>query len=483
MPGERDHILEFGRFRLQESEGLLRRDGTAIPLAPTPFKILCVLAKNGGRLLEKEELMHQVWSETFVEESNLIQHIAVVRRALGDSASNGDRIIETVPRRGYRFLPAVRVVQASAVPANGSETAPAAVTDNPPAYRRFHFNSTAGRSVLVLLAAQVILLGLLALRWNRSRPAPVAASRASSDPEANDLYLRGLNVLERRSSESSMKAVEAFELATRKDPNFAQAYAGLAVAYTMHAENDPAEQAASKALELGQALPETHAAMGFVQMFRRWNWAGAEREFRRAIQLDPGYARAHHWYAILLEAEGRLPEARVEMARALELQPLSPLVNADYGQLLVTAGEYQHAAEQCRKTLDLDPDFQPVRGYLHDAYFELNLNDALVEDEARGVSDPQFKIRLLKSYSSAGMRGFWKAMIAEQMKSTRPFSYDIARWYALLGDRDQAFYWLQQEFQTRRFFLVFLKMDPAFSTLRPDPRYRDLLQRVGLPAA
>ena len=326
-----------------------------------------------------------------------------------------------------------------------------------------------------------MLLGFLAYHRNWSQPAQVAASQGPGDPAAYDLYLRGMNVLDRRSHDSSIKAVEAFELATQKNPNFALAYAGLAVAYTMHAEADPADQAASKALELGDGLPEAHAAMGFVQMFRHWNWAGAENEFRRAIQLNPDYARGHHWYAILLEAEGRLSEARVEMARALALQPLSPLVNADSGQLLLTLGEYQHAAEQCRRTLDLDPDFQPVRGYLRDTYLELNLTDDALENQITGVPDPQFKILLRKSYQSSGMRGVWKALIEDQLKSARPFSYDLARWYALLGDRDQAFYWLEQEYQTRRFFLVFVKMEPAFASLGSDPRYTNLLRRVGLP--
>jgi len=324
------------------------------------------------------------------------------------------------------------------------------------------------------------------------------AKRHTVNAEAYQLYLKGRYEWNKRSPESFKKCIQYFQEAIDRDPSYALAYAGLADSYSVMSgfgvlpprETLPrAKAAALKALELDDTLAEAHTTLAGVLAAYDLDWPAAEREFRRALQLNPRYASAHHWYALrYLAPMGRLDEAIAEMKRAQELDPLSPIISTNLGMAYYYARQYDQAMEQYRKTLEMDPNFIAATFRLIGIYEqEGKYQEAIAATprmmpNIRGHSSDAAALR--QGYAASGAKGYWQKQLEWMTQEFRqPYlpASDLAGVYARLGDKEQAFTALEKAYEERDGGLNLLNVDPAFDSLRADPRFADLARRLGLP--
>jgi tetratricopeptide (TPR) repeat protein len=315
--------------------------------------------------------------------------------------------------------------------------------------------------------------------------------------EAFEAYLRGRYFWNRRTEEGMKKAIGYFQQSMAKDPNSPLAYDGLAdcwlslgwYGYLPPKETVPqAKAAAMRALQLDPTLGEAHTSIAFASMNYDWDWSTAEREFRKAIELNPNYANAHHWYADYLSAVGRHEEAITESKRALELDPVSPIINAWLGWRYFFARQYDLAIEQYLKTLDMDPSFVPAHLVLGLGYEQKSMPEKAIDELKKAVSlsggSSLYVSALAHAYAVAGRRTEAEMLLQkmnERAQHAYVPSFHVAIIYAGLGQKDQAMVWLEKDYQERSAWMVWLKVDPRFDVLRSDPRFQDLLGRVGLP--
>jgi len=331
------------------------------------------------------------------------------------------------------------------------------------------------------------------------QPAEGAALRnvKAVDPDAYEAYLKGRYFWNKRTAEGLKKAKDYFDEAVAKAPDYAQAYSGLADTYALLGdwqygvmvarEALPAAKAAAmKALELDSTLGEAHTSLGFALSGFDWDWASADREFRRAIDLTPGYATAHHWYAWHLGLMGRHGEAIAEMRKARSLDPLSLIINADLAEILLIAHFYDESAQQSRKTIDMDPDFALAHNQLAEAYLQKHLRDDAITEFQKAVqlsdSSPICTANLARAYVLSGRRADAEQLLTGlKERSTPAYSNaaEIAMVYAALGEKAQAMGWLERGYNER--FNPGVLLRPGFDSLRSDPAFRDMERRVGLP--
>lgn len=324
------------------------------------------------------------------------------------------------------------------------------------------------------------------------------SARPTENPEAHQFYLKGRFYWNKRSEEGLKKAIEYFEHAIKADPNYALAYAGIAESYALlgfhgygalpPAEAVPkAKAAAKKALQIDETLAQAHVALAFARQEYDWDVAGAEKGYQRAIELDPNYATAHQWYAVHLAVNGRYPEAIAEIKRAQELDPLSLIINMNVGWVFYFARQYDETLEQCQKTLELDANFALTHWLIGQAYCEKKMYEEAIAEFQKAVAlsgnDPIQIAILGHGYAVAGRPGEAQKVINELLELSRQKyfpPYFIALIYAGLGEKDTAFTWLEKVFAERSADLTVLKAEPMFDPLRSDPRFQDLLRRVGL---
>jgi serine/threonine-protein kinase len=319
----------------------------------------------------------------------------------------------------------------------------------------------------------------------------------TANPEAYQLYLQGLYWSNKRSESSYKKAVEYFQQAIGKDPQYALAYASLAEAYSVPAnntygapkENYPkAKAAALKALEIDDSLAEGHASLAFVKALYDWDWPGAEAEYRRAIELNPDYPRVHESRGNVLRHTGPMEESIREERRALELDPLSLPVNRGLGYALYDARQYDQAIEQELKALELDPNYNLARSILGRAYLEKAMyGEAIAEFEKARAALPNNILSLAdlgRAYARAGRKAEARKVIdqlIERSTQTYVFPKYLTMIYAALGEKDKAFEWLEKSYEDRSLGSgMALKSSPVFDPLRSDPRFADLLRRLNL---
>jgi TolB-like protein/DNA-binding winged helix-turn-helix (wHTH) protein/Tfp pilus assembly protein PilF len=319
----------------------------------------------------------------------------------------------------------------------------------------------------------------------------------SVDPEAHELYLKGRYFWNKRDQAGFAKAIDYFQQAIAKDPTYAAAYAGLADSYALSGGSGllPVEQAmpraqanAEKALELDGNLAEAHASLGLIAPFNDWNWADAKRHYERAIELNPNYATAHHWYAEgYLMPVGRADEAIAEMRKAQELDPLSAVIATDLGKELYFVRKYDEALVELHRALELDPNFVSAHNWISDTLLEKRMyNDAIAElEKTKAVKEERIYIRQTAYlYARMGRRAEARAALAKSLqlsKGKQVSSGAVALTYAALGDKDESFQWLEKAYTERSSFMTSLKYWSVFDPLRGDPRFADLLRRVGLP--
>ena len=321
------------------------------------------------------------------------------------------------------------------------------------------------------------------------------ARRLTDNPEAYQLYLKGRFYWNKRTSESLRKSVDCFNEAIAKDPSFALAYSGLADAYGLLSgfgaaspqESLPqANAAARKAVELDDTLAETHTSLGLAYTVN-WAWSDATKEFQRAIELNPNYATAHHWYSDgPLLAEGRFDEAIAEMKRAQELDPLSLIIHTEVGMIYIYARQYDKAIEPLQKTIEMDQTFYFAHLNLAVAY---HMKGAVQE----ALEEYQIAYKLNDDPTVLGFLGHFQATSGKRNEALKTLSqmteisqhryvpaYSLAQVYAGLGERDQAFQWLEKSYQDHATDLVLIKVDPTLDNLHSDSRFADLVRRVGL---
>ena len=318
----------------------------------------------------------------------------------------------------------------------------------------------------------------------------------TENPEAYRLYLKGSYHIEKYTPEEMRKGLECFNQALAIDPRYALAYEGLSAYYSSAVDwtlspNEAmpkAREAARKALEIDDDLAEAHTDIAYVHYCYDWDWAAAEREFRRAIALKPNDPMAHDLYAWLLASIGRADEALTEDKKAIDLDPLSLHTNTFLGVNLYYAHRYAQAIVQLRMTIDLDPSYWFTHSYLGRAYEQQGqFPEAIAEFHeaerlASGIAEP--RALLARAYAVSGERGAAEKVLDELNEESKQIyvsPYDIALIYAGLGEKDQALAWLERAFAERSTWMPFLRVDTELDSLRSEPRFQDLLRRMNFP--
>ena len=324
-------------------------------------------------------------------------------------------------------------------------------------------------------------------------------SRQTSLPprtsEAYDLYLRGQYFWNKRTPQGFERAIECFQQAIARDPQYARAYAGLADSYALlggytlspQTEFMPkARAAALRALQIDERLPEAHTALALIVQNYDWDWQTAEKEYRRAIELNPNYATAHHWYAEHLTWLGRFDEALRESEQARQLDPLSMIIAADNGVILYSSRQYDRAIEKFRSVLAMEPNFSRtsivINAYVERGMFAEALAD--IDQRRRVNGDAAWSWAVLAYvYGRSGQQTQARRAVKKLEQLNRREQIDpavLAGVYTAMGNRDQAFACLEKAYSQHSTLLVTLKVEPMYDPLRSDPRFQDLLRRVGL---
>ena len=585
-PNQPDPVLRFDIFELDVRAGELRKRGVRLRLQGVPLQVLATLLKRAGDLVTREELRAEIWpADTFVDfDHSLHNAIAKIRETLGDSAES-PRFIETLPRRGYRFIESVDEVkpEPQAPRATGNlearqirslavlplddhsgETGYEYFADGmtealitnlakikalrvisrtsamrykgarkslPQIARELNVDAVIEGSVLrsddrVRIAVQLIdaatdlhlwaesyerdFADILSLQNEISRQVAnevriiltpeedAQLTRARRiNPEAHELYLKARYHWNKRTEESVRKALSYFQRAINLDPTYAQGYAGLADAYNIlgyynalaPAEAYPKGKAAAlKALELDDSLAEPHATLGVVRRDFEWDWPGAQREFQRANELNPGYVEAYHWRSTLLAMLGQHEEALLEKKKALAMDPLSVVIRTDLARMFYFHRDYDRAIEQYRAALDMDPNFSSAHLWLAQAYEQKRLFDeaiASLEFGCRLSGDSSYAMaRLAVGQALAGHGEEAHAilnrltLLMQERQYVSP--HDVAMIHAALNETDDAFAWMERAMEERSVWLGYLNVEPQWDSLRPDPRFQGLLRRIGL---
>ncbi len=322
--------------------------------------------------------------------------------------------------------------------------------------------------------------------------------RHTVSSEAYEAYLKGRYYWNKRIEDGFRKAIDYFNQAIERDPGYAQAYAGLGDSYVLLSwysvqapkESFPqAKAAALKAIELDDTLAEAHTSLAFIKASYDWDWTGAEHEYQRAIALNPGYATARQWYAVFLSAMGRHDEAINEIERAQELDPLSLVINRDCGWVTYWARRYDEAIRHYFRTFELEPHFYIAHYFLGEVYEQKGDREKAIAEFHQTRTHPEWTTRVwtmlahARAYALTGEREKAEEKIDELRSLSKEHyvsPYLIGAIYSQLRDKDQAFDWLKKALEERDPYLVHLNIEPALDPLRSDPRFVDLLTRIGL---
>jgi TolB-like protein/DNA-binding winged helix-turn-helix (wHTH) protein len=359
------------------------------------------------------------------------------------------------------------------------------------------------RSLRDILSVQREVAGAIAkeikLKLSPEESARLALQRPI-DPDAYELYLKGRYFWNKRSEAGFVKSIDYFQQAIARDPNYAPAYAGLADGYALLASAPnpdiprsqampKARAAAEKALQLDETLSDAHTSLAFVKMHYEWDWPGSEKEFQRALNLNPNYATAHEWYAYWFTAQGRTDKAIEQLQYAQKADPLSLIIDADTSEMLSYAGRYDESQQEARKALDMDPNFLPAYLCLADVQIGMKNYQGAVADLLKALAivpdDTWTLARLGNAYALVGERNKAETILQGMLKDSAnraDLAMNIAQLYAVLGEANLALEWLEKAYQHREGGLILVNVRPEFRHLHSDPRFIDLAHRIGLPA-
>jgi len=503
---------EFDSFRLIPAERQLLRNDKPVPLPRKAFDTLVVLVQNSGHALKKDDLMKQVWPDSFVEESNLNHNISVLRKALS-VGNNGDGYVETVRGYGFRFKANVCTSppeESAVLLQRRTHTHVVVKEEQLESLSTVSSRQTAGgRSTtsrfVVMLAFIVLVGGIVAAYFGYIRPerlknaqatstAPPIRTKPAENPAAREAYLKGRYFWNKRTRDDILKAEQEFQNALTIDPNYARAYAGLADCLLLGGATpafpDSAKDFALKALSIDDSIAEAHTSLAYYLSAVDWKWEEAEVEFQRAILLDPGYATARHWHAYNLASLGRTDEAVSEIKKAESIDPVSVIIKTDVGHMLYFAGRFDEAIAQYLKALAINSEFRVARWRLGEAYLQVDRYDEGISELQKAVSldsekQSQIEVWIACAYAAANRRD-QALKILNRLKPEaewRRQTFYMALIYVALGDNDSAFIWLKKSLQFREGTLALLKVEPMLKNLRDDARYAELLRRMNLPTS
>src|SRR5580698_3769791 len=568
---------EFGAYRLEAQSRMLFRGSDHVALPPKVAELLIALVQAAGTVLTREELLQRLWPDTVVEDGSLTSDISLLRKALGgDPKSQG--FIETLPKRGYRFVASVKR-SASQAPDSRVDRVMLVVLpfENLTAGERYdyfseglteemitelarlspeHLGVIARTSAMqfksttktiaqigselgvshilegsvrrvgerVRITAQLIRVSDESHLWAQSYErglhdvlevqAEVARAVAreiqikltpgeqrrldpdktrSVNPQAHELYLRGRHFWYRRTEEGIRKSIECFEEALRYDPSFAAAYDGISDAHTMLAcrgmtpaleSFHKAKAAARQAVRLQPELGEGYASLAHVRL-HDWDWVGLENDFRQAVELDPGYAIAHYWYAEYLMAMGRTQEALDRVEHGRELDPLNSVLNASVGMIRYLAHDYDGALVALRRGLEIDPTHYV--SYLRVGLVCLQKKlpneaiDAMRQAVMHSGGGTEALARLAQAHAVAGDKPAMQKIVQELGESSHRYvsPYNVARVYAAINDKPRAIEWLERAYREHNPDLIELTREPSFAGLHSDAKFRELVERIG----
>ena len=577
VPNPSRQTTRFGDFEADHRSGQLRRGGIKVRLPDQSFRILSLLLEHPGEVVTREELRRELWAEdTFVNfEAGMNSAIRRLRDALGDSAE-APRFVETLPRRGYRFIASVtrassetspRIESLAVLPLENligdstqdffvdgmtdalitrlAQIAALRVTSRtsaarykgtlkplPEVARELNVDAVVEGTVTrsgerVRITAQLVhgrtdqhlwakqyerdLTDILMLQAEvaqaiadeiQVKVTPREQARLATarlvKPKAYEAYLRGRFHWDKRTEDGMRRGLKLFEQALAEDPSFALSQAGVAESYNMlgywgvaapHEISPRAKAAAMKALEIDATLAEAHAALGWTYFAYDRDWAAGEREFRHAIELKSGYTTAHQWYSHLLMYQGRVDEALAQVQRTLELEPLSLVMNSNSALMYMLARHFDEAIERAHKTLELDPHFSPPYLWLAWALQKKGKPaeglDALRQAVPLSGNGPHYVGALGHAYGLAGRSADALKTLAElEEASTQRYvsAYEFAVIHAGLGNKEKAFDWLDRACEERSTWFAMIARDPRFDALHDEPRFKELLGRLGLGA-
>jgi tetratricopeptide (TPR) repeat protein len=318
----------------------------------------------------------------------------------------------------------------------------------------------------------------------------------TDDAEAYQLYLKGRYLWNKRTAGDLKKSVVYFKEAVERDPLFALAYAGLADSYSLLTDYEdlPAEEtypqakmAATKALEIDGELAEARTSLAYIQAFYEWDWARAEMQFKNAIALNPNYATAHQWYAEYLSAMGRTEEALAEIKRAEELDPVSLIISAVEGWILYFAHDYDRAIAKCLRVIEMDPNFAEAYEYLKRSYDQKRMyKEAIAARQTRRRllgRDTRDTAALRIAASTTSNKIYWQKRLEleiDESKDENLSAFEMAEILSQLGEKERALEWLEKAQAQHHFMITYVKVAPNLDPLRSEPRFADLLRRVGL---
>jgi TolB-like protein/Tfp pilus assembly protein PilF len=566
--------LRFGVFEFDLRAGELTKDGRRIRLQGQPIQLLGMLVQKPGELVTREEVHSRLWPGIIVDfDHGVNKAISKIREALGDSAQH-PRFVETVARRGYRFLADVAVIEASPEQIRSLAVLPLeslssdasqdyfadGMTDElitrlgkigalrvisrtsamtykharrplPQIARELNVDAVLEGTVLrsgerVRITAQLIqvpnerhiwaesyegdlqdaipfqsrVAGAIAeqirVTLNRREQAALVKSKVVK-PAAYEAYLKGRYFWNKRTGDGLKKAIEYFSRAIETDPTYAEAYSGLADSYALSGDwaygvlspQDAfakARTAATQALALDDSLGEAHTSLAFALDLYRWDWEAADREYKLAIKLHPGYATAHLWYAWHLMVMGRPGDGIFELRKAESLDPLSLIISADMADALCIAHLYDESVQQSKKTLEMDPSFAVAHYQLGQALAQKHVYDGAIAAFRRAIElsghSGAFDSNLAYVYVLSGRTEEAMKLVKnlEAGHDQNPSAHaNVALIYVGLGDQDRAMIWLNKAYEER--FNPSILLRPAFDNLRSDERFQELVRRIGLP--
>ncbi len=469
--------LKFGSVVVDRTDFTVIRGDQQQRLAPLAFDVLLYLIQHHERVVSKEELFEEIWKERFVSDNALARTIADIRHALGDR-SDAPRYIATVPKRGYRFI--AELVE---------ETAP-------PIETNINLNQSTGpkffpptlRILAPVLGSLLVLaaLGVYVLLKN-FRPA-----RSIYNADAHALYLKGRERMDTMDPGEIEKGGEYFQRAIKLAPNYALAHAGMAD-YYIHAKrrNDPeyymsrARESAERALELDDNVAEAHAAMGWIIELYDWDLPQADKEIKRALELDPQSTLVRQTWISHLALQGQSAEALTEGRKAIEKDPLNVRLNLTIGWILYSTRQYHEADAWFQTMIDSGVYIPGSYSWLAQIYAADGRLDKAVEADLKyrvmSGTKPEAISALKNAFATSGWKGYLREMLEQRTRNpgyVEPYVFAII--YARLGEKGLALSWLEKSARDRSLFMTRVSTDPTFDGLHTEPRFQDLLRRVGL---
>lgn len=509
-------VVLFGVFEADFRSEELRKNGVKVRIQDLPFRALKLLLSRPNEVITREEFRQTLWpGDVFVDfDLGIRSAIKRLRDALGDSADN-PIFVETVDRRGYRWIapthgetpPEVEVE----VPPEPEDESLATATPAlaPASLWRWNWNWNRNWKISTLVAAAALAVAVFGGVYSYRQTARFAAGAAGRQeagtveprhvpiPEAQDFYLKGRYYWSRRNPQDLNKAVDYFTRAIVKDPTYAPAFVGLADCYNLLREFGamPGEEAfpralaaAQKAVELDDSSAEAHNSLAFATAYWSWDAPTAEREFRRALDLNPNLVQGHHWYATFLQISDRFPEAMDQIDQARKLDPSSTTIQADRAWILRDAGRESEAVALLKQLESADPALATTHAYLaklsldgkdYENFFAESKQAAQLrhDDGALAVANAAEQ-----GFAAGGVSGMRERMIPVQKemfeRGLGP-AFDLATSYALLGKKEDALFYLKAAYDKREIGLLYLSRNPDFISLHDELVYKEITKRVG----